>query len=54
LDEDQIMNVFKECEIPFEAAYNNVHRNTTLISPLTAGLLNVIKVAPEVIESKCF
>ena len=35
-------------------AYNNVHRNTTLISPLTAGLLNVIKVVPEVIESKCF
>ena len=37
-----------------EAAYNNVHQNITLISPLTAGLLNVIKVAPEVIETKCF
>ena len=36
------------------SAYNNVHRNTTLVSPLTAGLLNVIKVAPEVIETKCF
>ena len=37
-----------------KAAYNNVHQNITLISPLTAGLLNVIKVAPEVIETKCF
>ena len=37
-----------------KAVYNNVHQIITLISPLTAGLLNVIKVAPEVIETKCF
>ena len=35
-------------------AKNSLHQNITLISPLTAGLLNVSEKSPEDSKSKCF
>ena len=37
-----------------EAVKNNLNQNITLISPVSAGLLNVSEKPPEDNKSKCF
>ena len=43
------------CEFKHKVAVkNNLHQNITLISPVSAGLLNVSEKPPEDSKSKCF